>query len=316
MQSTFPGSLTQLGTMGKRVAEQITKITDGEIEMAFQEPGAIVPAFEAFDAVGTGAVEAGWSNPGYWAGRVPALQLLAAVPFGPQAGEYLAWMKFGGGQEFLTELYERHNIKSLPCAVTAPEAAGWFREPIKQPRRPARLDHAFLRPGREGHGKRWACPLSFWPVVTSSRRWNWAPSMRQSSLCLPWTSALASIRSPASITSQVGTSSQPSMTFSSTLICGEGLDESTQFKIETVCDANLAYGLAEGEYLQFSALQELVDNGVSLNTLSDDLLTALEAAWKEVVAEESAADPGFRPCLMKATHSSAKITRSGVTWAS
>ncbi|OZG69701.1 C4-dicarboxylate ABC transporter, partial [Hahella sp. CCB-MM4] len=76
------------------------------------------------------AVEAGWSTPGYWAGRVPALQLLAAVPFGPQAPEYLAWLKFGGGQEFLDELYEPHNIKSIICAVIAPEASGWFRNEI------------------------------------------------------------------------------------------------------------------------------------------------------------------------------------------
>jgi len=73
----------------------------------------------------------------------------------------------------------------------------------------------------------------------------------------------------------------------------EGLDEDTQFKIETVCDANIAYGFAEGEALQYSALQELEANGVSINTLSDELLTALEAAWQEVAAEESANDPDF-----------------------
>ena len=66
-----------------------------------------------------------------------------------------------------------------------------------------------------------------------------------------------------------------------------------QFKLETVCDANLAFGLAEGEALQFSALQELEENGVNINTLSDELLAALEAAWEEVAAEESANDADF-----------------------
>ena len=107
MQSTYPGSLTQLGTLGKWVAERITAVTDGEIVVEFQEPGAIVPALEVFDAVASGAVETGWSTPGYWAGKVPALQFMSAVPFGPEAGEYLAWMKFGGGQDMMDEIYAR-----------------------------------------------------------------------------------------------------------------------------------------------------------------------------------------------------------------
>ena len=68
LQSTYPGSLTQLGTLGIRIAEQITRITGGEITVTFQNPGGVVPALEVFDAVGSGAVEAGWSTPGYWAG--------------------------------------------------------------------------------------------------------------------------------------------------------------------------------------------------------------------------------------------------------
>jgi TRAP-type mannitol/chloroaromatic compound transport system substrate-binding protein len=117
LQSTYPGSLKQLGTLGIRIAEQITKITDGQITVKFQEPGAIVPALEVFDAVGTGAVAAGWSTPGYWAGRVPALQLLAAVPFGPQAGEYLAWVKVrrrhrADGRAVRTP---QHQVAALRC---------------------------------------------------------------------------------------------------------------------------------------------------------------------------------------------------------
>jgi TRAP-type mannitol/chloroaromatic compound transport system substrate-binding protein len=292
MQSTFPGSLTQLGTMGKRVAEQVTQITDGQIEMVFQEPGAIVPAFEAFDAVGTGAVEAGWSNPGYWAGRVPALQLLAAVPFGPQAGEYLAWMKFGGGQEFLTELYERHNIKSLPCAVTAPEAAGWFREPINTPEDLQGLTMRFFGLGAKvmekmGVSTQLLAGGDIFPALELG-------TIDATEFSMPAVDLSSGFYQVASQYYFPGWHQQS--TFYDLLInldLWESLDESTQFKIETVCDANLAYGLAEGEYLQFSALQELVENGVSLNTLSDELLTALEAAWMEVVAEESAADEDF-----------------------
>ncbi|MEM6666245.1 MAG: C4-dicarboxylate ABC transporter, partial [Pseudomonadota bacterium] len=51
MQSTYPGSLTQLGTLGKVLADRVGVVTDGAVEIEFQEPGALVPALETFDAV-------------------------------------------------------------------------------------------------------------------------------------------------------------------------------------------------------------------------------------------------------------------------
>ena len=72
MASTFPGSLTQLGTMGIRFQNQISKVSGKNIQIKFFEPGALVPALEVFDAVSSGSVDAGWSTPGYWAGKVSA----------------------------------------------------------------------------------------------------------------------------------------------------------------------------------------------------------------------------------------------------
>ena len=130
MQSTYPGSLTQLGTLGKVLSERLTAVSGGSINLKFQEPGAIVPALETFDAVASGAVQAGWSTPGYWTGKDTALALFAAVPFGPRASEYIAWMKFGGGQDLLDEVYGAYGIKSLACGVIAPEASGWVHNEI------------------------------------------------------------------------------------------------------------------------------------------------------------------------------------------
>ena len=101
--------------------------------LKFFEPGALVPALEIFDAVSTGGVDAGWATPGYWAGKVPALQLFSSVPFGPPSNEYMSWVFFGGGKEFYEELYARHNIKGMLCGIIPPEASGWFKEEIKGP---------------------------------------------------------------------------------------------------------------------------------------------------------------------------------------
>ena len=36
LQSTYPGSITKLGTIGKWIAERVTVVTDGEITLEFQ----------------------------------------------------------------------------------------------------------------------------------------------------------------------------------------------------------------------------------------------------------------------------------------
>jgi TRAP-type mannitol/chloroaromatic compound transport system substrate-binding protein len=292
LQSTYPGTLTQLGTLGIRIAEQITKITDGEITVTFQNPGGIVPALEVFDAVGTGAVEAGWSTPGYWAGRVPALQLLAAVPFGPQAPEYLAWVKFGGGKELMDELYEPHNIKSLHCAIIAPEAAGWFRNPVTKPEDLQGLTMRFFGLGAKvmekmGVSTQLLAGGDIFPALELGTIDATEFSMPAIDLSLGFYQIAKEYYFP-------GWHQQSTLfDLMINLDLWESLDESTQFKIETVCDANIAYGLAEGEALQFSALQQLRENGVNINTLSPELLEALEAAWLQVAEEESAKDADF-----------------------
>ena len=292
LQSTYPGSLKQLGTLGIRIADQITRITDGQITVKFQEPGAIVPALEVFDAVGTGAVAAGWSTPGYWAGRVPALQLLAAVPFGPQAGEYLAWVKFGGGKELMDELYEPHNIKSLHCAVIAPEAAGWFRNPINKPEDLQGLTMRFFGLGAKvmekmGVSTQLLAGGDIFPALELGTIDATEFSMPAIDLSLGFYQVAKEYYFP-------GWHQQSTLfDLMINLDLWESLDESTQFKIETVCDASIAYGLAEGEALQFSALKELQANGVNINTLSPEVLEALEAAWMQVAEEESAKDADF-----------------------
>jgi TRAP-type mannitol/chloroaromatic compound transport system substrate-binding protein len=73
----------------------------------------------------------------------------------------------------------------------------------------------------------------------------------------------------------------------------ESLDEVTQAQIEAVCDAAITYGLAEGEAIQFDALEELEGHGVTIHEWPPEILDALRTAWEEVVAEEAAADADF-----------------------
>jgi TRAP-type mannitol/chloroaromatic compound transport system substrate-binding protein len=292
MQSTFPGSLQQLGAMGKLIAERVTAITDGELTIEFQEPGAMVPALETFEAVASGAAEAGWSTPGFWAGKVPALQLFAAVPFGPEPGEYLAWMKFGGGNELFEEIYHVHNIHGIICGVIAPEASGWFRKEIDSVEDFQGLKMRFFGLGASvmeklGVSTQLLAAGDIFPALERGTIDATEFSMPAIDLDLGFYQVAKHYYFP-------GWHQQATLQdLMVNLDVWEGLDDLTKLRIETACDANITYGLAEGEALQFAALDELEGHGVTLHQWSPEILDALHEAWLEVVEEQSAADADF-----------------------
>jgi TRAP-type mannitol/chloroaromatic compound transport system substrate-binding protein len=293
MQSTYSGSLPQLGTLGQRIADQITALTEGEITINFQNPGGVVPALETFDAVGSGAVEAGWSTPGYWAGRVPALQLLAAVPFGPQAPEYIAWLKFGGGQQFLEELYEPYNIKSIICGVIAPEASGWFRQELNGVEDLRGMTMRFFGLGakvmeRMGVSTQLLAGGDIFPALELG-------TIDATEFSMPAIDLNLGFYQVASYYYFPGWHQQSTMfDLMINLDLWESLSAQQQLTIETVCDANITYGLAEGEAIQIDALRTLEEeHGVQIRRWSAEDLAALEAAWEETAAELVAQDADF-----------------------
>ena len=99
MQSAFPGNLSHLGTAGKRVEAMVDRLSSGNFELRFYEPGALVPALECFDAAAKGSVEACWTAAAFHTGKYPSLAFFSTVPFGPQYGEFFAWKIYGGGDE-------------------------------------------------------------------------------------------------------------------------------------------------------------------------------------------------------------------------
>ena len=52
--------------------------------------------------------------------------------------------------------------------------------------------------------------------------------------------------------------------------------------------------LAEGEALQFGAIERMKKNGAVIHRWPRELIDALRTSWSEVFAEEAAKDPMFR----------------------
>jgi TRAP-type mannitol/chloroaromatic compound transport system substrate-binding protein len=205
MGSAFPSKLVQLGSLGVSLQDKVERISGGNIQLKFFEPHALVPPLEMFDAISAGSLDAAWSTPGYWFGKEKALALFAAVPFGPSAGEYGAWMYYGGGKQLMDEIYAKHNIKSLTCGVIAPEASGWFRKEIKSVDDLKGLKMRFFGLGAKVMEKIGVSTQ----LIAGTRRSSVARSTPRNTQCRRSTWISASIRSPSTTTSRAGTSSRP-----------------------------------------------------------------------------------------------------------
>ena len=72
-----------------------------------------------------------------------------------------------------------------------------------------------------------------------------------------------------------------------------GLGETQKEIINAVCKESLLQSFANGEAIQFAALQELQAKGVTVHRWSPEIMEALETAWNEVVEDEASKNEDF-----------------------
>lgn len=130
MVTTWPKNFPGLGTGANNLADLITRMSGGRLEVKVYGAGEIVPAFESFDAVSRGTAEMGHGAAYYWKGKSEAAQFFAAVPFGLNAQEMAGWIYQGGGQELWDEIYSAFNLKAFSAGNTGVQMGGWFNKEI------------------------------------------------------------------------------------------------------------------------------------------------------------------------------------------
>ena len=128
MVTTWPPNLPVLQTGAVRFAERVAEATEGRIKIEVFAGGELVPALGVFDAVSEGTVECGSGAAYYWAGKVPAAQWFAAVPFGLNAQGINAWFYSGGGLQLWEEVYAPFDLVPRPQGNTGVQMGGWFRK--------------------------------------------------------------------------------------------------------------------------------------------------------------------------------------------
>ncbi|WP_367717860.1 TRAP transporter substrate-binding protein [Nitratireductor sp. GISD-1A_MAKvit] len=286
MAASFPSSQPLLGEAGPKIAETITAISQGSMEVRFYEPGALVPAFEVLDAVGNGVVDAAWSMPGYQTSKDIAFALFSAVPFGPGSGEYAAWMFYGGGQDFLNEkLYAKYNVHSEICGISPPETAGWFRKEITELE-----DLEGLRMRFFGLGARVMQKLGVDTQLLPGG--DIYPALERGTIdateySMPVVDEGAGFYQLTKFNYFPGWHQQATLhDLIINLDVWKGLTDAQRTLIQTVCRANFTDMLAKGEAVNGEALKRLQDErGVKVRKYSDEQLKAFEEKWTAVVEE-------------------------------
>lgn len=293
MGSTFPSKLVQLGSLGKKLEGTVKEMSGGDIRLKFFEPGALVPALELFDAVKNGSVDAGWSTPGYWQGKESSLALFSAVPFGPSASEYAAWLYFGGGEELMQKVYAKHNIHSMICGVIAPEASGWFRKEINSIEDLKGLKMRFFGLGAKvmeklGVSTQLLGAADIYPALERGTIDATEFSQPAIDLNLGFYQIAKHYYFPGW--------HQQSTTFELMVNKAkwDSLNDQQRAILQGACRANYAMGMAEGEAIQGKALKELKSKGVIIHRWSPEILAEIKSKWEEVAVELAGSDPSFK----------------------
>lgn len=132
MVTTWPPKLPFLQDAAELLAKKVAFMSGGKFKIKVFAGGELVPPLQTFDAVSKGTtVQAGSGVAYYQAGKSPAAQWFAAVPFGLNGAGMAAWYQFGGGLKLWEEVYAPFGVIPRPGGTTGPQMAGWFNKRIE-----------------------------------------------------------------------------------------------------------------------------------------------------------------------------------------
>lgn len=309
LAAAFASNQPLAGEAGVDLVKRIARASGGTIDIKHNEPNALVPVLQSFDAVSQGSIDMAWSTAGFWSGKDTTFNFFGSIPYGPGVGEYLAWLDYGGGKQLMAEMYGKYGIHALTCGMAPPEGSGWFRKEIKTLDDLKGLKMRFLGLGAKAMAKlgvatqliapgeiyqalqlgtidaaEFSTPvqdlkLGFYQVA----KFYYLPGWHQQSTALE---LLVNKKK------------------------WDALSDSHKAIIEQACGETIRQSVAYGESAQFGALKEMQAKGVQVKTWSPEFLAAFRKSWEEVAAEEAAANPMFK----KTWDSYSAFRRDYSTW--
>ncbi|MCR9088180.1 MAG: TRAP transporter substrate-binding protein [Rhodobacteraceae bacterium] len=294
MPIAFSSNLPGLGSPAPWVADKLTEASDGSIQMRIYEPGKLVPPFDILQSVSDGKVEAGYTWIGYDQGKVPAVPLFAAVPFGLKPWAFTGWYYYGGGHDMLQEVYANKgfNVHAQLCGIIGPETAGWFAEPIE-----SLSDYEGLKIRFAGLGgkvmERLGASVTMMPGGELFQALE-KGTIDATEFSMPAIDQILGFDQIVKYNLFPGWH-QP-FTAQYMLINKDEWEKATAAQkalVEAVCTAAVTRALAEGEYKNGAVIAGFQEGGVNATQIPEEILLELKAITAEVLAEEAANDEDF-----------------------
>ena len=275
-----------------QLIDKIKIISEGKIKFRLYKVNSLVSGLALHTAIGEGQIEAGFTIPGYFASKIPAVHFFSGVPFGPRYLEHYAWMQHGGGQQLKDRIYGEHGLISLECGVEPPESGGWFNE-----RHEKVEDLRGIKMRIFGLGGK--VLKKFGVSQTILGPFDIAPSVKKGGIDATemftphWDHWLGlqkifkyyyfpSWHQPYTVHELVINKQK-----------WDGLGKAGRLIIMNSCNTLILEMLGKSNALQPQAMRNIKQEGVKFVRWRDSELKKLRQAWYEVVEEESAKDPLF-----------------------
>ena len=114
---------TLSGQMAAKYIEDITTMSNGEIEVEMFYSSSVVKSVETFDAAATGILDCDMTGGAYQTGKNPAFQFTGDLMGGYQNPyQQMAWLLHGAGRSALNGLYNTYDMEFIGWWIPGPES--------------------------------------------------------------------------------------------------------------------------------------------------------------------------------------------------
>ncbi|MGQ9368006.1 TRAP transporter substrate-binding protein [Azospirillum sp. ST 5-10] len=296
LQSVFGLQVPSIGPSPGKWAERVALMTGNKVAIKVHGAGELVPPFEVFGAVSTGAIPMGFDWIGYWADKIPVANLVGSMPFGPDPELFLGWMFQGGGLEIIQKAYDPFNVKVIPCHLVVPEAGGWFNREIKSVEDLKGLNMRIAGLGAKAMARLGANTqlIPAGEIYVSLERGR-IEAVEFSAPQLDAGFGFQKIAKRYYFPGWHQPASWDSIIVNMDVWKELGAD--TQKIFVEACQANITYNMYDQLGAQIDALEKIEAAGVTVERFPEPVLAALRKASDEVLEEEAGKDPLFKEAL-------------------
>lgn len=292
LPSAFPAKAPGVGTNVMSFADRVATMSDGRLTMKVFSGGELVPAFGVEDAVQQGVAEIGHTPSYFNAGKVPAAHFYTGVPFGMSPNEFNAWLIWGDGQKLWDEIYAKRGLKPFYCGNSGVQSGGWFKKEINSVADLSGLNMRIGGLGAEvmrkvGVNAVTLPPAEIFPAFQSGAidAAEWVGPMLDMAFGLQQIAKLCYV--PAF--------GEPGAALE--IVVNKDAYEALPADLQAII-ANAAHAasvemLAQFDYFNVTAFNELEAQGVEFRNFPDDVIAAFQKASAEVMDEIAAEDEDF-----------------------